>query len=41
MSIKAEDKMPKGKPKEIEKYILRKAFDCPERQFIPEEILWR
>ena len=25
----------------IEKYILRKAFDTPERPFLPEEVLWR
>ncbi len=25
----------------IEKYILRKAFDTPERPFLPHEILWR
>ncbi|WP_340075028.1 asparagine synthase B [Leptobacterium sp. I13] len=24
-----------------EKYILRKAFDTPERPFLPEEVLWR
>ena len=27
--------------KKIEKYILRKAFDCPEEPYLPEEILWR
>ncbi|KAJ3616559.1 hypothetical protein Zmor_011831 [Zophobas morio] len=27
--------------KKIEKYILRKAFDCPEQPYLPEEILWR
>jgi asparagine synthase (glutamine-hydrolysing) len=25
----------------IEKYILRKAFDTPERPFLPDEVLWR
>lgn len=41
MNISPMDKVPKGKPIEIEKYILRKAFDCEENQFIPKEILWR
>ena len=38
--IKAEEKMPKtydGK----EKYILRKAFDTPDRPYLPAEVLWR
>ncbi|MCM4155865.1 asparagine synthase B [Gramella sp. AN32] len=25
----------------VEKYILRKAFDTPERPFLPQEVLWR
>ncbi|MDT0684773.1 asparagine synthase B [Autumnicola psychrophila] len=25
----------------VEKYILRKAFDTPERPFLPDEVLWR
>jgi len=25
----------------IEKYILRKAFDCPEDPYLPDEVLWR
>jgi hypothetical protein len=24
--------------KKIEKYILRKAFDCPEQPYLPEEV---
>jgi len=38
--IKAEEKMPKtydGK----EKYILRKAFDTPDKPYLPAEVLWR
>ncbi|MFM7896483.1 MAG: asparagine synthase-related protein, partial [Flavobacterium sp.] len=35
-----EEKMPKTYDG-IEKYILRKAFDTPEKPFLPEEILWR
>lgn len=25
----------------VEKYVLRKAFDTPERPFLPDEVLWR
>ena len=25
----------------IEKYILRKAFDCAEKPYLPHEFLWR
>lgn len=40
MAIKGEEKQPKtysGK----EKYILRKAFDTPDRPYLPDEVLWR
>jgi asparagine synthase (glutamine-hydrolysing) len=40
MSIKGEEKQPKtydGK----EKYILRKAFDTPDKPYLPDEVLWR
>lgn len=40
MLIKAEEKQPKTY-KGIEKYILRKAFDTPEKPYLPEEVLWR
>ena len=38
--IKPEEKQPKTY-NGIEKYILRKAFDTPERPYLPEEVLWR
>lgn len=41
MSIDPKYKMPKNFNPAIEKYILRKAFDCPEDPFCPSEILWR
>ena len=40
MTISAEEKQPKtydGK----EKYILRKAFDTPDKPYLPDEVLWR
>lgn len=40
MAIKGEEKQPKtysGK----EKYILRKAFDTPDKPYLPDEVLWR
>ena len=40
IKIQPEEKMPKTYDG-IEKYILRKAFDTPEKPFLPEEILWR
>ena len=40
IKIRPEEKMPKTYDG-IEKYILRKAFDTPERPFLPEAILWR
>ncbi|CCG53780.1 Probable asparagine synthetase [glutamine-hydrolyzing] [Flavobacterium indicum GPTSA100-9 = DSM 17447] len=40
MNIKPEEKQPKTYDG-IEKYILRKAFDTPERPYLPEEVLWR
>ena len=39
MTIDAKEKQPHTYG--IEKYILRKAFDTPERPFLPDEILWR
>lgn len=38
--IKPEEKQPKTYDN-IEKYILRKAFDTPERPYLPETVLWR
>ena len=40
IKIQPEEKMPKTYDG-IEKYILRKAFDTPEKPFLPEAILWR
>lgn len=40
MEIEPEHKQPKTYDG-IEKYILRKAFDTPERPFLPDEVLWR
>ncbi len=40
MKIRPEFKEPKTY-KNVEKYILRKAFDTPEDSFLPDEVLWR
>lgn len=40
IKIKPEEKQPKTYDG-IEKYILRKAFDTPEKPYLPEEVLWR
>lgn len=40
IKIKPEEKQPKTY-NGIEKYILRKAFDTPEKPYLPEEVLWR
>ncbi|MDZ4148192.1 MAG: asparagine synthase B [Flavobacteriaceae bacterium] len=40
MKIRPEFKEPKTY-KNVEKYILRKAFDTPEDPFLPDEVLWR
>lgn len=40
MQIKPEEKQPKTY-EGIEKYILRKAFDTPEKPYLPQEVLWR
>ncbi|MGS2762127.1 asparagine synthase B [Sinomicrobium sp. M5D2P9] len=40
MEIMPEFKQPKTYGG-VEKYILRKAFDTPERPFLPDEVLWR
>ncbi|MGS2739002.1 asparagine synthase B [Sinomicrobium sp. M5D2P17] len=40
MEIMPEFKQPKTYDG-VEKYILRKAFDTPERPFLPDEVLWR
>lgn len=40
IKIQPEEKLPKTHMG-IEKYILRKAFDTPEKPYLPEEILWR
>ena len=39
MSVDPQEKM--CTKERIEKYILRKAFDTPERPFLPQPILWR
>lgn len=47
MNIDPRDKMcdrsvkPDGVHPKSEKYILRKAFDTPDRPFLPEAVLWR
>ena len=40
MLISAEEKLPKTYDG-VEKYILRKAFDTPDRPYLPAEVLWR
>lgn len=40
IKIKPEEKQPKTY-NGIEKYILRKAFDTPEKPYLPAEVLWR
>jgi asparagine synthase (glutamine-hydrolysing) len=40
MLINGEEKQPKTHD-DIEKYILRKAFDTPEKPYLPTEVLWR
>lgn len=40
IKIKPEEKMPQTY-NGIEKYILRKAFDTPNKPYLPEEVLWR
>lgn len=40
IKIRPEEKQPKTY-NGIEKYILRKAFDTPERPYLPAEVLWR
>lgn len=40
MTIDAKEKQPQAYDG-MEKYILRKAFDTPERPYLPHEILWR
>lgn len=32
---------PDGRHARMEKYLLRKAFDVPERPYLPERVLWR
>ena len=44
VSIDPAEKMvvhPVTKERRMEKYILRKAFDCREAPYIPDEVLWR
>jgi len=41
MSINPEAKMPRNNEKNIEKYIIRKAFDTPDDPYLPDEVLWR
>ncbi len=40
MAIKGEEKQPKNYSGK-EKYILRKAFDTPDKPYLPDEVLWR
>ena len=40
LQIKPEEKQPKTYDG-IEKYILRKAFDTPDKPYLPSEVLWR
>lgn len=40
IKIKPEEKQPKTY-KNVEKYILRKGFDTPEKPYLPDEVLWR
>lgn len=40
IKIKPEEKQP-STYNGIEKYILRKAFDTPDKPYLPEEVLWR
>ncbi|MDT0675740.1 asparagine synthase B [Autumnicola musiva] len=40
METEPSEKMPKTYDG-VEKFILRKAFDTPERPFLPDEVLWR
>lgn len=40
MTIDAKEKQPQTYDG-LEKYILRKAFDTPEKPYLPDEILWR
>lgn len=40
IKIRPEEKQPKTYDG-VEKYILRKAFDTPERPYLPSEVLWR
>jgi asparagine synthase (glutamine-hydrolysing) len=41
MSFDPSVKMPRNNPRNIEKYILRAAFDDPQDPYLPDEILWR
>lgn len=40
MQIDMKDR-PDGRHARMEKYLLRKAFDCPEQPYLPEDVLWR
>lgn len=41
MAIDPAEKMIDAKKGRIEKWILRKAFDTPERPYLPDSVLWR
>jgi asparagine synthase (glutamine-hydrolysing) len=41
MSIDPQEKLIKKNEGRMEKYIIRKAFDTPEKPYLPESILWR
>lgn len=34
-------KIPADAPRKIEKYVLRKAFDTPDKPYLPDSVLWR
>ncbi len=41
MSIDPNDKLPRNFPKNVEKFILRSAFNDKKNPYLPHEILWR
>jgi asparagine synthase (glutamine-hydrolysing) len=41
MSIDPKEKLIDKANGRIEKYIVRKAFDTPDRPYLPDEVLWR
>jgi len=41
LKIPSLNQKPHGVHVNMEKYILRKAFECPEKPYLPEGVLWR